>query len=278
MNAVEAIWRNAMKKALAFFALSAIFCPASASVYIDLSSRTAKGVNDGKPIVIITRDSVTVKLPLEEASTPEGTENMSANEELIEGIEDDDFEAISTVFNQAVENGFAIESSNQTFSPGSETSNLPVILNSISRKNLNETTDRYLNMIFTEDEFIPAKPAKTIPGTASYYVEGTPGKVKCKNSGGYNCYSGICVNQAVTTECKTVGGSPGYWVPAQPPQYIPAVPAKTITHQRDLTVDCKDQTYDIKNDGKGWEKYWQNPIITMIAEETCPAIRSYPLR
>ena len=82
MNAVDAVWRNAMKKVLAFFALSAIFYPASASVYIDLSSRTAKGVNDGKPIVIITRDSVTVKLPLEEASTPEGTENMSANEEL----------------------------------------------------------------------------------------------------------------------------------------------------------------------------------------------------
>ena len=160
-------------------------------------------------------------------------------------------------------------------------SSLPVIPSSISRKYLNETSYRYLSMVFTEDEFIPGKPARTIPGRAAYYVPGKPGKLKCKSTGGYQCIDfnrTVCFNNPVQTKCKTVGGSPGYWVPAKAPQYIPAVPARTVTHRRQLTIDCDDQTYDIKNDGIGWKSYWQNSTVSRLAQETCPAISSYPLR
>ena len=124
-----------------------------ASVYVDLKTRIAKGVNDGKPIVFLSRDNVTVKIPaIEEASTPKGTEDMSANEERIVEVDDDYFEQLSSIFDEAVKQGYAIEGNNQTFPPGSKTTNLiPVIPNSISRKNLNGTSDRYLNMIFTEE-------------------------------------------------------------------------------------------------------------------------------
>ena len=270
-----------MKRALSLLLATNSFYAASASVYLDLDTREGTGINDGKPIIIMSRGNLIVKLPDGAAAVPEGTEHMKASEKLVLKMNDEYYQKFSIIFEQAIDNGFATEVGKHNSTSKSNISYLPVIPSSISRKNLNGTSNRYLSMIFTEDEFIPAKPARTIPGRAAYYAQGKPGKLKCKSTGGYQCLDfnrTVCFNNLVQTKCKTVGGSPGYWVPAKAPQYIPAVPARTVTHRRQLTIDCDDQTYDIKNDAKGWKSYWQNATVSRLAQETCPAIGLYPLR
>ena len=254
-----------MKRALLLLFTSNIFYTASASIYLDLDARKGTGINDGKPIVIMSRGNLIVKLPEESAAVPEGTENMKAGEKLVLPMNEKYYEKFLTIFEEAVDNGFAVKNDNSSAYSKLNTSKLPVIPGSISRKHLNGTAYRYLSMVFTEDEYIP--------GRAAYYVQGTPAKRQCVSSGGgYSCIPGtsLCQNYPVETTCKDVGGSAGYWVPA--------TQDRAVTHRRQLTIDCDDQTYDIKNDGKGWESYWQNSIVSRLAKETCPAINSYPLR
>ena len=258
-------------------------CPASATIQANLLTRQIKFINNGEANLIIYKGKVGVTYRTEDAASFTG---IPEGQDQTDPMTDDQFQYYNKIFEKYTADEYANEEKRITENQNNyysepDLSSLPVIPSSISRKYLNETSYRYLSMVFTEDEFIPGKPARTIPGRAAYYVPGKPGKLTCKSTGGYQCIDfnrTVCFNNPVQTKCKTVGGSPGYWVPAKAPQYIPAVPARTVTHRRQLTIDCDDQTYDIKNDAKGWKSYWQNSTVSRLAQETCPAISSYPLR
>ena len=270
-----------MKLALLLGFTGIAFHPASASIYANLETRQVYGLKDGKPLVVITDGSSEVRMFHSSAAIPAGTKDLQDGEGLTSPMNKAGFNYYLEKFMELKSGSSNAKANNQSYNDNQSSPALPVISGSISRKQLNGTSHRYLGMVFTEDEFIPRKPARTIPGRAAYYVPGKPGKLKCKSTGGYQCLDfnkTVCFNNPVQTKCKTVGGSPGYWVPAKAPQYIPAVPARTVTHRRQLTIDCDDQTYDIKNDAKGWKSYWQNSTVSRLAQETCPAISSYPLR
>ena len=254
-----------MKKIFPLLLSSNLFYTASAGVYVDLDIGQVTRINDGIPFLIMSRGDLTIKLPEESAASPEGTENMEAGEKLEFQLSNKNFQQFLILFDNGVENGWANKRLDRDLPPRSAISTLPVIQSSISRKYLNGTSNRYLSMVFTEDEFIPGRDA--------YYVQGTPAERQCVSSGGgYSCIPGnsICYPMPVKTTCKDVGGSPGYWVAA--------TQDRTVTHRRQLTIDCDDQTYDIKDDGIGWKSYWQNSTVSRLAQETCPAISSYPLR
>ena len=271
-----------MKIALLIGFTGIAFYPASASIYANLETRQVHGLKDGKPLVIITDGSSEARMFHSNAAIPPGTRDLQEGQVLTSPMNQAGFIYYSEKFMElknASTNGTITKQSHSS-DPSSPV--LPVISGSISRRNLNGTSNRYLSMTFTEDEFIPGKSARTIPGRAAYYVPPTPGELQCRSTGGgTRCMTvsrAICWREPVQTKCTTVGGSPGYWVPAKAPQYIPAEPARTVTHRRELTVDCDDQTYDIKNDSKDWKSYWQNSTVSRLAQETCPAISSYPLR
>ena len=258
--------------------------PSFATVEINLLTREFSIINDNEPIAVIYQGDLGVKTTSDifNSSLSKILSLMKPGQVYTTKMTDTFYLEALAIFTAYKGGDDDIDMNRYRSKSGniSKNSNQDSAKN-IHRKYLNGTSNRYLGMVFTEDEFIPGKPARTIPGRAAYYVPGKPGKLKCKSTGGYQCLDfnrTVCFNNPVQTKCKTVGGSPGYWVPAKAPQYIPAVPARTVTHRRQLTIDCDDQTYDIKNDAKGWKSYWQNSTVSRLAQETCPAISSYPLR
>ena len=242
-------------------------CPASATIQANLLTRQIKFINNGEANLIIYKGKVGVTYRTEDAASFTG---IPEGQDQTDPMTDDQFQYYNKIFEKYTADEYANEeeriSENQNdYYSEPDLSSLPVIPSSISRKYLNGTSNRYLSMVFTEDEFIPGRDA--------YYVQGTPAERQCVSSGGgYSCIPGtsICHPYPVKTTCKDVGGSPGYWVAA--------TQDRTVTHRRQLTIDCDDQTYDIKNDGIGWKSYWQNSTVSRLAQETCPAISSYPLR
>ena len=254
-----------MKLALLLGFTGIAFHPASASIYANLETRQVYGLKDGKPLVVITDGSSEVRMFHSNAAIPAGTKDLQDGEGLTSPMNKAGFNYYLEKFMELKSGSSNAKANNQSYNDNQSSPALPVISGSISRKYLNGTSNRYLSMVFTEDEFIPGRDA--------YYVQGTPAERQCVSSGGgYSCIPGnsICYPMPVKTTCKDVGGSPGYWVAA--------TQDRTVTHRRQLTIDCDDQTYDIKNDGIGWKSYWQNSTVSRLAQETCPAISSYPLR
>ena len=254
-----------MKLALLLGFTGIAFYPASASIYANLETRQVYGLKDGKPLVVITDGSSEVRMFHSNAAIPAGTKDLQDGEGLTSPMNKAGFNYYLEKFKELKSGSSNAKANNQSYNDNQSSPALPVISGSISRKQLNGTSHRYLGMVFTEDEFIPGRDA--------YYVQGTPAERQCVSSGGgYSCIPGnsICYPMPVKTTCKDVGGSPGYWVAA--------TQDRTVTHRRQLTIDCDDQTYDIKNDGIGWKSYWQNSTVSRLAQETCPAISSYPLR
>ena len=254
-----------MKLALLLGFTGIAFYPASASIYANLETRQVYGLKDGKPLVVITDGSSEVRMFHSNAAIPAGTKDLQDGEGLTSPMNKAGFNYYLEKFMELKSGSSNAKANNQSYNDNQSSPALPVISGSISRKQLNGTSHRYLGMVFTEDEFIPGRDA--------YYVQGTPAERQCVSSGGgYSCIPGtsICHPYPVKTTCKDVGGSPGYWVAA--------TQDRTVTHRRQLTIDCDDQTYDIKNDGIGWKSYWQNSTVRRLAQETCPAISSYPLR
>ena len=123
-----------MKRALLLLFTSNIFYTASASIYLDLDARKGTGINDGKPIVIMSRGNLIVKLPDGAAAVPEGTEHMKASEKLVLKMNDEYYQKFSIIFEQAIDNGFATEVGEHNSTSKSNISYLPVIPRSISRK------------------------------------------------------------------------------------------------------------------------------------------------
>ena len=254
-----------MKLALLLGFTGIAFHPASASIYANLETRQVYGLKDGKPLVVITDGSSEVRMFHSSAAIPAGTKDLQDGEGLTSPMNKAGFNYYLEKFMELKSGSSNAKANNQSYNDNQSSPALPVISGSISRKYLNGTSNRYISMVFTEDEFIPGRDA--------YYVQGTPAERQCVSSGGgYSCIPGtsICHPYPVKTTCKDVGGSPGYWVAA--------TQDRTVTHRRQLTIDCDDQTYDIKNDAIGWKSYWQNSTVSRLAQETCPAISSYPLR
>ena len=72
-----------------------------------------------------------------------------------------------------------------------------------------------------------------------------------------------------------MNGTPDRYIPAQEPQYIPAVPDRMVTDRKKVIIDCNDKTFDIADDGKKWSKIipgseysWVSSIETIV----CPFI------
>ena len=147
---------------------------------------------------------------------------------------------------------------------------LGFVLNSLGQDKIRGSYGRYLSMTLMQEKFIPGKPGYTQPGKEGYYVPGKPGKIIC-NSGCslINCAGGLTYNS-----CREVGGTQGYYVPAVAPRYIPPVPDRIELIKSKLTFDCKDKTFDIKNDGKNWDKIEnvKGTYLEQLFSSTCPFI------
>lgn len=147
---------------------------------------------------------------------------------------------------------------------------LGFVFDSLGQDYIRGSYGRYLSMTIMKEKFIPGKPGYTQPGREGYYVPGKPGKTIC-NSGCslINCAGGLTYNS-----CRQVGGTQGYYVPAVAPRYIPPVPDRIDLIKNKLTFDCKDKTFDMKNDGKKWDKIEnvKGTYFEQLFSTTCPFI------
>ncbi len=61
-----------------------------------------------------------------------------------------------------------------------------------------------------------------------------------------------------------------------PDRVIPGEPARWANEWFDYLLDCKDKTFDRKNDGIGWQRLIEDPVAVEINREYCTAINTLP--
>ena len=132
---------------------------------------------------------------------------------------------------------------------------------------------RYIQFFITQDRIIKGSPAYTIPGKPAQVVPGSPGGTICSDE--YAGYDFDTKSSRYNYVCRTLKGTPDKYIPAQEPQYVPAVPDRMVTDRKKVVIDCNDKTFDISGDGKKWAKIipgseydWVSSIETIV----CPFI------
>ena len=143
-----------------------------------------------------------------------------------------------------------------------------VYYESIRKMNLNGSSKRYFGWKTAMEQLIPGREGYIERGNPGYYVPGQAGTLNCYTG---PTFPGYAMNHSTTT-CSESGGTDGYYVPATKDRYISPIPDRIEIVVEDITIDCKDKTFDIKNDGKNWSRIENTSDISTIEKLICPFI------